>query len=80
LINEPYNVKGNYRLASVYCEEGDLELARKHIKRIVIWPSTDPIIKQLYNKLISIDPHKEELKKVYVYIYNIETDIEERIN
>ena len=38
--------------------------AIEHIKRIIIWNSTDNKIKDLYNELIKLNPKDEEIEEV----------------
>lgn len=43
---------------------GKAEEAVKYIKRIVIWPSTNAKIKELYDKLVKMVPKEEEKREV----------------
>jgi len=57
-------------MALAYKEMGEVDKATKYIKRIVIWPSTNAKIKELYYELLKQGPKEEEKKEVKYINHN----------
>ena len=77
-MKHPYNVKANFRMATAYRDINRLDNARKYIKRIVIWKSTDSAAKNLYKELVTSDQITQEKKDV-IFTFIIEINAKKRI-